>query len=348
MKKSYLASLLIVSHSLFASSLTPIAESTCQGAYKELFSRDEIRMTIALGYFDIGEGRTQDLAGLTHYLNTFTSRCAKWDQKMCGFTLVSSSPFVLTRKIFGPDGNEKLLKIIIDASSVSYDDAANRSSPEQKKQTSKMRSLFRDGLENSEVTFYHGHSRDGGGPSFGPPVLRANGHVDYEYYKANPADKKFLLSVLAKSPEKSRLVALGSCSSLRWFSKEISQQAPSSGIIGTDASFTTRYFEESLVFMENIFSFKCLKDLKVKDALSKGQLISGKEYPASPRSRLLSPQQLDQQTLEALATHLSSRNLSTRKNAYLEIKSYEERSYSPRVRQELANYTFRNTFFNNL
>ena len=344
MKKFYFASLLIVSHSLFARPLTPIAESTCQAAYMDLFSKNEISMTIALGYFDTQSGKTNDLKGLKFYVNTFTKACVKWDQKMCGFEVQSLNPTILTKKIFGPDANIKTLKVIIGASSVGDSDAANRVNPQQATQTESMKALFKNGLENSEITFYHGHSRDGGGPSFGSPVLKADGHVDYEYYHKNKADKKFLLNILAKNPGRSRLVALASCSSLRWFSQDISKFAPASGIIGTTDLFMTRYFEESLVFMENIFSFKCLKDLKVPDGVQGSHLVSGKDFKTSYKMNLFSQTQLDQQTLEVLVTHLSSPDVATRKNAYLEIKSFDPSLYSPRVMRELSNYTFGNTF----
>ena len=342
MNKLFFASLLIVCNPVVASVLTPIAKSTCQAAYLDLFSKDEINMTIAFGYDDVGGGKTNDLHNLKFFEQTLTSKCLRWDQRLCGFKLQSTHPTVVTKRMFGPDARLKTVRVTMEASSVSDDDSANRRNPQQKLQTEAVRKLFADGLENSEITFYQGHSRDGGGPSFGPPKLTSTGHVNYDYYHHHKDDKDFMVEALSKNPDKSRIVALISCSSIRWFSKSIDTLAPASGIIGTDATFATSDFHESLTFMENIFSFQCLKSLKSKGE-NEANIILNKEFKVSESSKLLTKTQIDQRTLNTLVTYLRSPDPSVQKNAYREIKTYDERLYSAKVRQEIANYTFSTT-----
>ena len=327
--------------------MLPLASSTCQKQYLSLFSSDEINMTVAFGYDDLSEETSNDQKSLEIFVKTLTAKCAKWDQRLCGFNLKSKAPHVLVKKIFGPDGKPKTLKVTTDASSVGPNNKANRLSPLQKLQSQSVQNLFLSGLENSEITIYMGHSRDGGGPSFAPPKLDSHGHVNYDYYHKHKSDKKLMVQSLAKTPHKSRIVALISCSSIRWFARSIENEAPSSGIIGTTESFTTGNFKETWPLMERIFSYQCLKDLSIQDLTNGSQIVQNKGWKVPKKDQELSQREIDTQTLENLAANLKSPDITTRREAYLEIKSYDQRLYSLNVRKELKNYTFSNTLKNN-
>ena len=326
---------------------TAIAESACQQDYLDIFSDDVMNMTVVFGYDDLSEEKTNDLRSLDVFLNTLQTKCEKFDQKMCGFKLISKKPYVLTRMVIGPDGSERTLKITADASSYSEDNKSNRKNPLQKLQTEAIRKLFTHGLENSAMTVYMGHSRDGGGPSFEPPVLNPDGHVNYSYYHKNKKDRNVMVNALAKNPHKSRIVSLVSCSSIRWFSRSIVSSAPASGIIGTTEAFWTSNFQESLPMLERVYSFNCLKDFSVDDAKKFAKLQVGKEWKVSAKTQKLTKTQIIQKTLENLATNLTSPNISIRKDAYAEIKSFDAKLYSPRVIHAVKAYTFGNTVRNN-
>lgn len=328
--------------------MLPLANSTCQNEYLDLFSKDEMTMTVVFGYDDLESKKTKDQSSLALFVKTLTTKCGKWDQKMCGFTLKSVNPHILTRKTFGPDGKMKILKVITDASSVSEDDAQNRKNPAQKIQSKKMQDLFANALETSDVTFYHGHSRDGGGPSFSPPKLTSDGHVDYNWYHKNKGDKRLMIDALAKNPGKSRIIGLVSCSSIRWFSQSIEKSAPATGILATNESFYTSSFLESLPVMENIFSYQCLKDQKVNDAKKFAQLLGDKGFKVSQKNQNLSKQKIDSMTLSMLGNYLSSSDINVRKEAYLEIKSYDKKLYSKKLAQQLKDYSFGNVLGKNL
>ena len=112
--------------------MLPLASSTCQKQYLSLFSSDEINMTVAFGYDDLSEETSNDQKSLEIFVKTLTAKCAKWDQRLCGFNLKSKAPHVLVKKIFGPDGKPKTLKVTTDASSVGPNNKANRLNPLQK------------------------------------------------------------------------------------------------------------------------------------------------------------------------------------------------------------------------
>ena len=120
-------------------------------------------MTVAFGYDDVSEKLTNDQKSLDVFVKTLTAKCANIGQRICGFTLKSTRPHRLVKKVFGPDGRPRTLKITADNSSVTNDNVANRKNPLQKLQTESVQNLFLKGLESSEVTIYMGHSRDGWG-----------------------------------------------------------------------------------------------------------------------------------------------------------------------------------------
>ncbi len=305
-------------------------------------------MTVVFGYDDVSAGKTNDQKSFDLFVKTLTTPCAKWDQRLCGFVKKSSSPTVLTKKMFGPDGKPKTLKVITDYSSVTPDDKANRKNPLQTIRTKSMQDLFVDGLKNSEITIYQGHSRDGGEPSFAPPILLDNGHVNYDYYHKHKTDKNRMVKALSETPNKARIVAIISCSSIRWFSKSIASGAPASGIIGTTEAFTTGNFKESFPLMENILSYQCLMDTKIEDSSKGSQIVANKNLKVSAKSQKLSKTQIDKMTLETLAMSLRSPDVKVRKEAYMEIKNYDPKLYTPKVQQELKNYTFGNTLMKNI
>lgn len=44
--------------------------------------------------------------------------------------------------------------------------------------------------QGHEIVMYVGHARDGGGPSFEPPLVLENKHVDYSWYRKNQLGHK--------------------------------------------------------------------------------------------------------------------------------------------------------------
>ncbi len=345
MKKIFIIlSLILSGHALAKDALST---ASCQKDYLSLFANDEINMTVAFGYDDVSETQTNDQKSLENFSKNLTAKCLKWDQRICGFTLKSKAPHVFVKKIFGPDGRTRTLKITSNAASYSPDDKANRISPLQKIQTQSVQNLFLSGLENSEVTLYMGHSRDGGGPSFGPPKLDSQGHVNYDYYHKNKKDKNLMIASLAKTPQKSRIVALISCSSVRWFARSIDGQAPSTGIIGTTETFETGNFQEAFPLLERIFSYQCMDDLGILDTSKTAKIVENKEWKVPSKDQKITKASLDKETLENLATYMKSPDVNIRKEAYLEIKNYNPKLYTPVVQQSMKNYTFGNTLKNN-
>jgi hypothetical protein len=342
LKLALIASVIACAPLASAEVLSPIAEADCQNDYLTLMSKPEINVTIAYGYFDGEDGSTWDTRMLNQFLNKMTAPCKTWHTKSCGFKKSGKGPYILTRKMTGPDGMIKTVKITVDAPSTSADNKTNMSNPAQKTKSAAVKNMYLNGLRNSEVTLYLGHSRDGGGPDFDPPKLR-NGHVDYDSYQSNPKDKKEMLSVLAEDPNKARIVGFFSCSSIRWFSKGVSSGAPASGFIGTDDTYWTTAFDQVHPFIEKIFSYQCIDKLVVDDVKKVSKIKATKKWKIPAKDTRISKLTLTQQTLEKLAIQLASSDIEVRKEAYREIQSYNKDDYSPKVWRALNDYKFGNS-----
>lgn len=318
--------------------VAPISQADCQNDYLTLMSKPEINMTIAYGYFDAGDGTTWDKKFADHFITTMTKSCKTWDLKACGFKKTGANPTILTRKMTGPDGLIKTIRIKIDNPSVSTDENANQKNAAQKVRSEAVKKLYLDGLRNSEITIYLGHSRDGGGPDFDPPIKRKDGHTDYDYYHANPKDKKEVMKVLAETPNKSRILGFFSCSSIRWFSKGVASGAPGSGFIGTDDLFYVSNFNQVFPFIEKIFSYQCIDKLIVPDENKHGNLKSQKKWKVPASDSKIPKNKVIESTLEKLASQLSSKDVEVRREAYREITSFDKKYYTPKVWEALNAY----------
>lgn len=318
--------------------LAPISQADCQNDYLALMSKPEINVTIAYGYFDAGDGTTWDQSFHDFFVSTMTSKCKSWDLKACGFKKTGKNPTVLTRKMTGPDGLIKTIRMKVDNPSVSPDDNANVKNKDQKIRSEEVKKLYLDGLRNSEVTIYLGHSRDGGGPDFDPAIKRADGHTDYDYYHKYPKDKKEVMKVLSENPDRARIVGFFSCSSIRWFSKGVATGAPASGFIGTDNLFYIKNFNQVFPFIEKIFSYQCVDKLIVPDENKHGNLKQEKKWKVPVKDTRISRDVMVKNTLEKLASQLNSKDEAVRKEAYREIKAYDKKYYTPAVWEALNSY----------
>ena len=104
----------------------------------------------------------------------------------CDFIRDPHDMEILTRTIIGPAGRPVRVLLRVLDSSVTADDDRNRELIAQKRKSARVRRSFLAALDGSDVVFYLGHSRDGGGPDFSPPRLGPDSHVRYASYRSNP------------------------------------------------------------------------------------------------------------------------------------------------------------------
>ncbi len=311
--------------------IPPIIPS-CAKQYTKLFQAPVINVGIAIGYFDWSSKTQKGENGLPlrnvmgkaiqdQYRETLTAPCKSHQQKSCGFTVTGERPLVLTKTILGPKGDFKTLHVKIDYAALTSDDHANRNSPAQKENSARLESFYFDSLKNSEITFYTGHSRDGGGPDFDPAILNNLGDTDYHYYHQHPKDREAMLNALASNPEKTRIVGFLSCSSIRWFNTQVNQTSPSTGFIGsTGPLIMSKWADHFSAFFEKILNYECLEGFKDKDEFNdKIHVQAEKKWGVDNRDFTKTEFEFYQEYVPNLLNQLHSPNRTVRSLALNEL-----------------------------
>ena len=132
------------------------------------------------------------------------------------------------------------------------------------------------------MVFYNGHSRDGGGPDFDPPRLKANQHVHYNWYRKNRTGLKTMIRALRTATERPDVIGLFSCVSSKYFSQAIQEPSPETSLITSDhLLYYTDALESSLGALNALLGMWC--EPAFKRALQ-AQPGSGEAFPTSRAS----------------------------------------------------------------
>ncbi|MGE4131050.1 MAG: hypothetical protein AB7F86_05395 [Bdellovibrionales bacterium] len=209
----------------------------CRKAYSALTKDGALTILVTFGYKD---SRPLRFVGDRYERAVFVDRllrpCTPFEV-VCGFEQESGNPEFFSKKLIWYDHRERVVQVQVLASSVGPDDEWNRSSRIQKWHSERTLRLFRRAMVKSDVVFYDGHSRTGGGPDFFPPLLRKNNQVDYGHYQKEKPGVQFLLADLerAKGSRQPRLLGLFSCDSSVHFQKTLLKAKPKMGLIASEA-----------------------------------------------------------------------------------------------------------------
>ncbi len=281
MKVFLFSSLLLMSSMAFAQadfltmSYQPEARmetmNVCYMDYQRRFKTPGIlRIAVALGYSDtIDEG--YDLVTDHWLLNSLifqlTKKCEYSSQGFCEFTQLSSngehSPFRFLRKLETRYGEELEVHLYAINSSVDFSNEANQTKykTEQARQSEAAQRFFGWGLQNADVVFYEGHSRDGGGPDFLPPRAGRNGKVHYSWYRKNQPGLKFLLNALGEARRPPSVLGLFSCASQGHFQKKLAPHLPDSNTIMSTKVVEASLTKDALMYsLEALLNFECGDD----------------------------------------------------------------------------------------
>jgi hypothetical protein len=168
------------------------AKTSCQDdVFANLNAKPQLNISIVFGYNDQrpylnvldGEERKILETGLLQ-------PCTHQLDRLCGFTQVAP-------------GQLRKGKVVLNliSSSVSGHDEWNRT-VSQKKQyeaSTNAEQGFATAIKSSDVVFYLGHARNGGGPDFFPPLLKENGNVFLKSYEQEQRGIKLLTANIAQS-----------------------------------------------------------------------------------------------------------------------------------------------------
>lgn len=206
--------------------LTPFYEAKDEGSTqrngagqcRRFSDQPSVRIDVFFGYKDARPSRfVGDRLESLVLLSALRRECKNSKRLACGYRQNVNDPFELLKE---QDGHTWRIKI--HRSSLSLDDQFNREQAEQSRLSAKVTQAFQESLENSDVVFYNGHSRDGGGPDFEPPRLDSSGHVLYSYYRNQQPGLKLIESV--RPLKDTQLLGLFSCASTGHFLARMKSQ----------------------------------------------------------------------------------------------------------------------------
>lgn len=231
----------------------------CRDMYTDLYSKPTLDFRFVFGYMD--DKNAEDVAAREAAVERLMRPCAQWLQGACGFTYESDDDDeVLVKKMRGPDGQEKTIRLTITSSAVSTNLAKNRGplAGVQAAQTERARHVFESGLNDSDMLIYVGHGRDGGGPSFGPPRLKANGEVDFDWYNRNPASRNSMLAKLRGATNPPKLMGIFACYSEKYFVDQIRRAQPRTGVVGsTGLTLFEALYAQSFGMLDAVLAMRC-------------------------------------------------------------------------------------------
>jgi hypothetical protein len=206
---------------------------------KRLYKDNTAQLDIFLGYSDAGGEPPYNTNAIdrAYLIQKLYRECAPPTvTEPCGFKAEPQNADRLSKAL--ADGREFVIRVHDGVKGVRDD--LNRNDPGQERLTGQMNEKFKKALRESEAVFYIGHSRDGGGPDFGPPKLLANGHTDYEWYRKNRPGLRMIEESMSKGhPE---FYGSFSCDSLNHFSGPIRKKNSEVLYFGTTRITSTSYY----------------------------------------------------------------------------------------------------------
>lgn len=240
---------------------------SCSALKSSLFSKSSIEVRMVFGYKDARPARfVGDRHERLAFIEKLTSPCSGENQA-CGFYRSIEDADLLTKPV-EIDGRVRAVKLYVVNSSVGSDDEENLSDPFQDWKSNHAETAFLDGLRSSDVVFYNGHSRFGGGPDFTSPKLARDGSVSVSAYKNNRQGLTKLVRALEegrkpKSKDYAGLKVLGlySCTSSQHFNRRI-RSSSEAGLISSNAlMYYSDALDQSVAALNTLLQNRCPKSL---------------------------------------------------------------------------------------
>lgn len=228
-----------------------------------------LNVAVAFGYSDETDEHSDDVTdGPTMASVRFRAQnqCLYAGQGYCGFALEPDTELGavhLTRKLSVAEGQEWDINLYMINSSLTTSHRENRANAEaQAAKTERAKTFYTSALQNLDVVFYAGHSRNGGGPDFAPPRPAANGKVNYPWYEANRPGLKALLAALDGASSKPMELGLFSCASRGHFFGTLRKHAPDADLVLSRALVSGERADKALyATLESVMNFECPKFL---------------------------------------------------------------------------------------
>lgn len=264
----------------------------CMPVFKNALSKGVLDIRYALGYFDdsqaidiiydnknLGLSPSLDIAVFDVIRQFLKTPCLpNSPQKLCGFSEQGdpTSGMVILTKPIELLGQSVQVKISLTYASASEDFVANKTTlnERQKFLTQQSEQNYFSALGGSaDVVFYNGHSRNGGGPDFNPPLLKDDLHVNYDaYYQVKKPGIGRVLEMIKNAKNKDQVIGFFSCYSQRWFYDSIMKANSKQRVIfSADTIDYLDSLQASMGYLEGLMQGFCGQDLT--DIAKQGEKI---------------------------------------------------------------------------
>jgi hypothetical protein len=230
-----------------------------------------LKVAIALGYSEniaAGFDLVRDGLVFDHLGQQFTAPCQYPGQGFCDFKLekeIPHEPRHYFREILGPSQEPIILDVFVMNSSFEVSNAENETKykNQQYAKSKRAQQFYSWALENADVVFYEGHSRDGGGPDFFPPAMNDHGKVNYSWYRKNQPGLRLMMNSLQRvQPIPPFLIGLFSCDSDSHFVEKLSPLVAQSSLILSTKIIEARSAKDGLFSaLESVLNFECFPEL---------------------------------------------------------------------------------------
>lgn len=252
----------------------------CVAAYQEVFNKPIVNISVVFGYKDTRPAR---FVGDRHERLAFVQKilrpCTKTSEA-CGFERSPKNSDLFFKKIKGLSKKPITVQLKVVHSATGSDDQGNRNDPFQSWQSEYAKETFFSGIKDSDVLFYNGHSRFGGGPDFEPPHLNDANEVDAPYYQnQKPGFVKTLDVIQVQSFTKGavggrmKVFGLFSCGSSQHFTEEIQQYSGVGLISSKNLIYYADALDNSLIALDSFLQMRCLKQFNA--SLRNGNTVKG-------------------------------------------------------------------------
>lgn len=250
-------------------------QSACLSAYVRLFSGPVVKISIVLGYKDARPARFVGDRYERFMLESYLLAPCPSPLEACGFLRDPSDADRFTKQIVGPDGKMRTVDLRVHHSSAGPDDEENRVDPYQTHLSQEAHRAFFAAFQDSDIVFYNGHSRDGGGPDFLPPRLRKDGSIDFSIYQRLKEGERALLDALTPQA-RVKLLGVFSCKSTKHFSKEIEKKKRGLALLTQQKLlYYTDALRSLLGALSGILEMRCESDL---DSAMDAESIGGSSH----------------------------------------------------------------------
>lgn len=260
---------------------TSSGELSCKPIYQNLTRDGHLEIRYALGYFDASANndldqqtpeafsRSVDKGAAAAIRHVLKQKCKSKQHQLCGFHEGDKNDglSILSKKIqqFGQTLSVRVVLTHASASK-SYFDNIGEKATEQEFYTDQSEMNFFYGIsQGADIAFYLGHSRNGGGPDFEPPVLRDyDGHPDYKgHYEVQRDGERKLLRALSETANKDQILGMFSCYSSSHFRRNLLRTRPALKMILSHVSIAyNEALFASLGYLEGHLRGLCGKDLE--------------------------------------------------------------------------------------